>query len=279
MLGIVALRAYYDGSGKVDDPGCRFLNLGALAGSESGWDGFRTKWIEVLSRHEAPLSESKNPYFHSKEAMHNRGGYSSWDTKRAMALVNDLFKVIGDQDRADLIAISCSINLEDYRAVKAAIPALRSAENVCVDWCFGYTLRHPARDSGIELYFDRKENYYSILKKLWKHQGKPGPIWWALRVVGIEEVNDMRDWPEIQAADLVAWLANRCHTLGNHDKWGWQLFRTFLLKSHYHGFFDQSALLSVFNSGGTMKDNAELPAFKVKPPTGTALQVRVAETP
>jgi hypothetical protein len=275
MLWILALKAFYDGSGKAHDPGCRFLNLGALAGTDAGWSGFKARWLEILMKHNAPLSDRGAPYFHSKEAMHNKGGYSAWNTDRVMALVNDLFKVIGDRDRMDVVAISSSIQLNDYKAVKAKIPNLKQPEAISLDWCFGTTLRHPARDSGIELYFDRKENFYPILRKLWKHQGKPGAVWWASYVVGIEEVNDMRDWPEIQAADLLAWLANRYYTtVETDDTWGWQLFRTFLLRSHYHLLFNEEILVKLFNPDGSMRPDVELQC-DIKAPAGTVLQLRV----
>jgi hypothetical protein len=274
MLKILSLSAFYDGSGKDHDPGCRFVSLGGFAGTDKAWTDLRTAWLGVLMRHGAPISARGNPYFHCKDAMYHSGAYSSWNTERVAVLTKDLFAVIAGCGQSDMIAVTCSIKLDDYKAVKADIPDLRPPEAICLDWCFGTTLQHPARDSGVKLHFDRKERFYPILKKAWKHKDKRGSIWWAPMVTEIVEVDDMRDYPQIQAADLFAWLANRYHTKGPEDKWGRHLFATLFMKPHYHVLIDKSALLTLFDSNGNMRPDVELPSFAVKPPAGTKLQVR-----
>ena len=122
----MALTGFYDGSGKADDPGCRFVNLGALAGTDGGWADFNYRWNAALMKHNAPMSAFGTPYFHSKEAMHNSGGYKLWNADRVGALLNDLLAVVGALDRSDVIAISCSVDLADYRATKQRIPALKT---------------------------------------------------------------------------------------------------------------------------------------------------------
>ena len=123
------------------------------------------------------------------------------------------------------------------------------------------------------LYFDRKEKFYSILRKVWKHKDQGRGVWWASYVTQLSEIDDMRNRPEIQAADLFAWLANRYHTHGTEDRWGWHLFRTLIIKSHYHQLINQEGLDCLYDGDGKMKANAKLPPTLVKPPGGTALQV------
>lgn len=267
----MALEGFFDGSGKAHDPNCRFVSLGGFAGTANGWESFSAKWQHALAQHEAPASAGGHRYFHRKEAMQARGGYVSWGSGRVLALVNDLFSVIAGQDSMDVVAISAAVQLDDYRKVKKMIPNLRTAENICVDWCLGHVLRHPARDTGISLAFDKAEPFYPIVDRVWKYK-KGRRIWWQSLVRSIEQVSDMKACPQIQAADLLAWLVNRYHTVGVDDQWGSLLFRTFILKSHGHGFFNETALLAAFNSDGTMKPGVELP-FSVKAPPETTLSV------
>jgi hypothetical protein len=166
LLYLLALRIYYDGSGKADDPACRFLNLGSILGKDASCNDLDSRWLAALEKHDAPRSSRGNRYFHSKEAMHNQGGYAGWNSDRVAALLVDLFNVLGQSDRVDPLAISCSINLKDYGACKKDIPKLRSPEAICLDVCFGLAVRHPWRDSGMELVFDRCEGFHPILNKV-----------------------------------------------------------------------------------------------------------------
>ena len=262
---ILALRVFYDGSGKPHDPGCRFLNLGSYAGSEGAWTDFKLQWLDILKQHSAPMSPLGKRYFHSKEAMHNQGGYFGWNTRQVAALLAGLTNLLGHTQRADPLALSCSVNLADYRNVRLQIPKLRPPEAICLDACFGPIVRHPDRESGIEVRFDRAEKFYGILYKAWKHQKRGHGPWWAKYVTSIAEA-DMREWPEIQAADLLAWLANRYRTHGSEDRWGSRFFGMFIVKKHYHEYIDGQALLSLFNLDGSMKPNVQLPEVRIKAP-------------
>src|SRR5437868_2878438 len=48
-----------------------------------------SKWLE------APKSRRGNRYFHSKEAIHNKGNYADWDYAKVSALVVDLMNALG----------------------------------------------------------------------------------------------------------------------------------------------------------------------------------------
>jgi hypothetical protein len=198
--------------------------------------------------------------------MHNKDGYSGWAYARVAALVGELMNLLGHTEQADPLATSCSVNLEDYRKVKLHIPALRGPEAICLDACFGLAVRHPLRDLGIELLFDREESFYPILKKMMKQYDRGRGVWWASYVSSITEVEDMRESPEIQASDLLAWLANRYYTHGSGEKWGRWFFGTFLVKKHYHRHIDEQVLLSLFDLDGSMKPDVQLPEVRIRAP-------------
>lgn len=262
----LALQAFYDGSGKAHDPNIRFVSLGSIVGTEASWTECKTQWMSALEKHDAPKSPRGNRYFHSKEAMHSWGGYDGWPTPKVRSLTIDLLNALGRQERSDPIAMTCSVKLADYRQAKIRIPLLRSPEAICLDSCFGLAIRHPFRDSGIELYFDRKEKFYPILKKLWKMKDRGRGIWWADYVSSITEINEMRDEPGIQVADLLAWLANRYHVYGSGDSLGRFFFHTFFVKTHYHAYFDDKGIDAVFDSDGSMRPGADLPQVPIKAP-------------
>ena len=262
---ILSLRVFYDGSGKVHDPGCQFLNLGSYVGSDVAWKDFELRWLEILEQHSAPLSPLGKRYFHSKEAMHNQGGYAGWNARKVSALLLALTNLLGHMKRADPLALSCSVNLSDYRKVKVQIPKLRPPETICLDTCFGPVVRHPDRASGIDVRFDKGEKFFGILHKAWKQQKRGYGPWWAKYVTGIEEV-EMRERPEIQAADLLAWLANRYRTHRSGDQWGSRFFGMFIVTKHYHEYIDEQALLSLFEPDGQMKAGVQLPVVEIKAP-------------
>ncbi len=263
---ILALKVFYDGSGKLHDPGCRFVNLGSLIGEETCWADLRRRWLEVLEKHSAPFSKTGRRYFHASEAFQHHDGYDGWNSDKTFRLVLELIRVLGETGRTDPLAISCSVSIADYRKVKSLIPSLRSPEAICLDICFGLAIRHPHRDVGIEVEFDRTEGFYPILRTAFKQNHRGRGIWWAAYVSKITEVRDMRESPEIQAADLLAYLANRYRTHGSGDPCGALFFRLFLEKKHYHTFIDETALLALFEPDGKMRNGVELPAPQIKAP-------------
>jgi hypothetical protein len=76
----------------------------------------------------------------------------------------------------------------------------------------------------------------------------------------------MRDEPAIQAADFLAWLANRYCTHDSCDRWGRLFFGTFLMKSHYYRCVDEDTISALFDSEGNMRTNAELPNVSIRAP-------------
>jgi hypothetical protein len=274
MLTTLSLSAFYDGSGQARDPYCRLITLGGIVAPQEVLDGVSDQWIDVLRQHKAPLSSLGSPYFHCREAMGGSGGYAGWDTRRTARLMADLLRTT--TGRPELVAISCSIWLDDHRKTKAEVPALRRPEAICLDWCVGKAVRHPSRDSGIEVYFDDGEKFFGLIHTVWKPKRKPGAVWWARFVTTIAETT-MYEKPGVQIADLLAWLANRYHTRGPSDSWGGRFIEAFLSGAHYHALVDRQTLLALFDSQGNMREGIELPATRIQFPPGSLLQVLAPE--
>jgi len=269
MIFQLALRAFYDGSGKIHDPACKFVNLAGLAATEISWPKFSSEWLRVLEANAAPRSERGLPYFHSKEAVHCYSGYSDWDSNRVSRLIGELIAVMSGCERTDLMAMSCSVSIPAYKTFSAKVARrFRSADTICIDMCLGTTLRHPGRDvKGIELNFDRRENFLPIVQKAWKHRSEDKrTLWWSSYVSKVSEVDDMRDEPGIQAADLLAWLANRYHTHGSGDIWGRWFFITFVATGHWHMYVDAEYLESAYDQEGNSMPDFEPKSVSIKAP-------------
>lgn len=269
----MALQVFYDKSGDKVDPNCRFLTLVGLVGEEDTWKDLTKEWTKALTTAAdpscpAPRSPRGKPYFHSKEAFHNKDGYAGWDSGKTMTLVGALLDVLSRTGQADPLALTCSINMADYHKVRNRIPNLRMPEDICLDVAFGPVILHPHRDNGIKVIFDRREKFYGILRKAWKSKDRNAQLmWWAKYVSSIEEVDDSRERPEIQAADLLAWLANRYSMKGPNDQWGRLFFFSFLVKKHYYDLIDETSLDLLFEPDGKMRHGVSLPPPKIIAPS------------
>jgi hypothetical protein len=197
--------------------------------------------------------------------MNCQEGFAGWDFKRVYRLVGGLFNVLGGMDRTDFFGTSCTVDLQQYREAKRTIPKLRSPEQICLDFCIGTIFRHPQRERGIELVFDRDESFQLVMHRLWKARN-PKTIWWADWVTDIGTA-DMRTSPALQSSDLLAWFSNRYRTKGHNDVWGGLYAGTFLLTPHFHAFVDSRTITSIYDSNGAMKPNAQVESPSIKFPT------------
>jgi len=252
------VKAYFDASGKANDPGCKSITLACYTAPEEVWQALEPAWEEILKRFACPLSRNGTPYFHSKEAFHSRGEYAGWDRKKVWSLTCELFNVLGTQGRRDLIGFSCTVEKSAYAAVKQIIPALRPMDVMCVDHCFGNSLRHPRiLDKQMQLFFDHDEPYEPILRRVRSEIVCGKHIWWFDSVASIERVSDSRDCFPLQAADLLAWAANRHFTYGPDSLYGVNLFIMAMMNGLCHVNYDTQEMLDTFALDGSYKGHGK----------------------
>jgi hypothetical protein len=119
----VALRGYFDGSGK-NSPEYRAITLAGLSASEKVWPAFEQAWQEAL------------------EGL----GFRQWRTSTLRTFMTDaafypavstLLDVISGFREAPMFACSATVLLDDYRRAKAEIPSLMPPEALCVNSCIG----------------------------------------------------------------------------------------------------------------------------------------------
>lgn len=250
------VQAYCDSSGKTgtDSP---FLTLASYFASRRSWRELEERWTTTLESFKAP-------YFHARETITRIKAFKGWSPRDVRQFVTQLFNILGQLDRGDFFAVSSTVDLNEYQKAKMQIPGLRSPEAICLDHCMGMVFRHPKRDYGIELLFDRDEDFAGRMLGLWNIR-KPHRIWWAQKVTRILTV-DMKTSPAIQSADLLAWFSNRYRTKGENDHWGGLYWATSLLTPHYHMFFDAPIICSVYDAKGNMKPGVQLDPPRIKMP-------------
>ncbi len=223
----IAIQAYYDGSGKSEDPNVRFLTLAGYVGTPNAWQQFEERWHRVLQRWDCA-------YLHMNEARSLKGEFAArkgWTKDRVNVLLQDLFNEclspIGwGEFKGEFYGASCTVNLEDYRRACADMP-LNEPEAICVDCVVTVALRalpenleQPfGKEGSVEICFDKGEPFMHKVDKIWR--SKPnnqleGPLQ-LVRSIGAK---DMRDVIGLQAADFLAWHTNRYYTHGFREPTG-----------------------------------------------------------
>jgi hypothetical protein len=203
---LVALRSYFDGSGKSDNRGSNFLVLAGFAAENGLWVDFDNGWRSVLRDHGAA-------YLHMAEAIRFAEEYEGWSRDRVISLVNGMIAFLvampGDHQ---FHGFRCSVDLAAYRAVRK-LKRIPSPERICARW--GLSLILNWRDQWpafpidtLDIFFDRNEEFLKHLAKDWNDKRIRGqyPFY---ELIGTIEPVEMQKTPGVQAADLLAWSTNR----------------------------------------------------------------------
>jgi hypothetical protein len=157
------LKAYYDGSGTTGQGG--MLTLAGIAASEAVWPRFEAAWAEAISPHPGEpriRAWSTADAFALKKSFDGRCG---WTGHLVQRVVRRLWNAIAAFRTERFWAHSCTVILDDYLRVKAAVPKLPAPEAICVDACVGSLL--PAEeDFPLGLYFDRGEKFLKRIEPI-----------------------------------------------------------------------------------------------------------------
>jgi hypothetical protein len=214
---LIALRAYLDSSGKLED---RWMTLAAIAAPESIWIELEKVWTEILHNH-AP----KGSYIHMKEVYRLEKAFDSdlgWNHENAFGLVNKCLIYISNLPKDQLRTFYCSVDLLAWQKLRAETYQAPDPIELCNTFCsefvltwYGFvypaTVINPKTDS-VRYFFDRNEYFFQPFYDKWNRERKQSEatgkwsIWNAIDEVASVE---MKKTPGIQAADIVAWGRNR----------------------------------------------------------------------
>lgn len=243
------LRGYYDGGGKSDDPNCRFLTLAGLIASESVWEEFEVEWFKVLSEYDLAR-------FHTTDLMRLEKK-DGWTHERVIELILKLWKLLGEfrpsfgVRRSNLLALTCTVLMEDYRRAKNENSSLREAEAICVNFCTS-ALPEKDLDSDKEpleliMVFDDKEAFQKTITRVWQDFHRHPEAGWPKQIRNILRktrellVVGSSNAAPLQAADLLAWTMNNKHICPERMPWA-DIMVAFAL-NHRHKTYDYDAIM------------------------------------
>jgi hypothetical protein len=213
---LIALRAYLDSSGKLND---NWITLAAVAASDGMWGEFEGKWKEILDGH-----TPKGEYIHMKEIYRLEKAFAKelgWTHDNAFGLVNNCLSYMSVLDKKRFRMFYCKIDLNAWQKLRNETYQIPSPVELCNKFCaetiLGWYLLHypdlidPQTDT-VKYFFDRNEYFYQPFFDKWNRElnlAEQNEVWSIWKV--IEEVAPaiMQKTPGIQAADIIAWGMNR----------------------------------------------------------------------
>ena len=248
-LVAIALKSYFDGSGKSDDQSMTHITLGGFVGTHTAWEQCEKLWAHILSRHGAP-------YLHLSAAKSLNDPFTKeqgWTHAKVEELIRDLgqncLSRIGWDYKKQFSGVACTVNLEDYRLACKELPGLekvKTAEAICVDYVVTVALMHLPEDptgtcgkaGRMEIFFDRNECFRGYLQAAWdRRKNKTDDLHKLISMIGT--VRDMREVPAMQSADMLAW----------HKYYAYTNFDTFskvivdLLCPTYSKYYDREEIV------------------------------------
>ena len=232
------LQIFLDGSGKSDDPHCLFLTLAGVLAEEQVWNEWSEKWRKILDEYGVEYSHMRELFQKGK------GPFRDWGHERKRKFILALLQSLSFKDRINLICTSLTIDLAEYRGL-ALRPDMKPPEAVCVDFCLSHLFAHPNFGPEIaDVVFDGNENFQRHLNYTWsRNKSNPDSRLSSIRLVSPP---DMRNTPPMQAADLLAWAANR-HYRADEDetsKWRNLLAMSIVALPQYHTIYREPELVN-----------------------------------
>lgn len=169
----MAIRAYYDGSGKSHDPYYSLIALAGFSASEKVWPRVESEWKAVLAQYDVP-------YAHMKEVIHGKGPFKGWDKKKRVQFVLDLISALEKfTEQEELWGYSCCVSKDGFERAREEIQYLRDRKikivDICADHCVGrLTFAQENYDSPrpITLYFDVGDPFICRIRRVYESEGE-----------------------------------------------------------------------------------------------------------
>ena len=229
---------FLDGSGKSDDPHCRFVTLAGVLAEEQVWNEWSHRWRKILCEYGVEYSHMRELF------QRDKGQFQGWDHERKRTFVLALLQSLSFSDRMKLICTSITIDLAEYRRL-AVRSDTKPCEAVCVDFCMTHLFAHPNfEQETADVVFDGNEHFQRYLNYTWS-RNKSNPDSWFSKYRLVPSPG-MRKTPPMQAADLLAWAANRCYRADEDDTSTWRhlMAMSIVALPRYHTVYREAELVN-----------------------------------
>jgi hypothetical protein len=233
------ITAYFDGSGKSD--ASTVLTLGGVSASDVVWPLIEDAWVSTLADLSVPLWRTAT--------MHN-----SMTPRDFTHASHRLFGVLRAFRQAPTCSYAASVVLSDFARVKVEGSPLESPEAVCVNFCCSNLVIPTASDLPIVMCFDRGEDFMHRVRRVWQQARRRGRQrrGWPWQTADIRS-GLSADYAGLQAADLIAWSANRYermrrtheHRDARHQRAMWLVIESFFSAFHRSNVYDYERLLKL----------------------------------
>ena len=204
---MAVVRAYFDNSGKPEDPNVDWVALAGYLAPEDSWTEFDKAWPEALG---------DKPYLHMGELIHSKGpfkGMSREDKELLLNRVATALMKLGDKFK--MYGVACAAHKHAHAAAQQKNPKILSIAEACGEICFWHIFERFGTDEdlAVQVFYDRGEQqFYRKILADWENKKKQtrDKVLSKLKVKPAP-VSDSKDFPAMQAADFLAWYTYQAH--------------------------------------------------------------------
>jgi hypothetical protein len=204
---MATLHAYFDDSGKANDPQHELIAVAGYVGSVEAWDAAGKAWKKVLDG-------ANLPYLHMKHFAHFAKPFDALRARPEVAekLLDDLISVIRGSGLYGVGSIVRLPHIKKFNAEKTLelCPLAIGLYGACLE----IYLKFPSDD--IEVVMDRVEKPYLLFNEV-QGYGETDRHYKSclqrIQFAVIPPVDSFRNIPAIQMADLAAWESRRAHSM------------------------------------------------------------------
>jgi hypothetical protein len=248
------LRAHYDGSGKGEDPNSTapFLTLAGILAYDNLWADLEAQWRALLTKHGMP-------YVHMRDLGALQKCFKGKRRDLAEFAVSEFVALISHLDPEMFTSYGCTVHLDDFRRAQRDYPAMLSREpgDICVNWCVGGFQdqlvvdfdNRVAGDNEFLIVFDHGEEFEGRIRRIYDAVRADEALLpsnrWVARVTSIIPLSS-RDFPGLQAADVLAWNCNRHYMSRDREEWFTLAWRNW---PNGHAYYDYDRIVSEYSTG------------------------------
>jgi len=217
-------RVYTDESGIHD--GAKLCIVAGYRGSPSQWKRFNREWSLILNKPQYKIRDGfHSNVFFNREKIHKHNPYRNWSDNKASKFLGELLGVIRSHK---ITPVGCALVVKDFKALSwgeqcvlvGYITKTVSRKDQANPQPYHLAVRGLVENSLYNVSHDTKLHFiiseqrelqqraldgYSLLKETFEKYGNEKEKA-ALKQLKRMEVDSPKDWPGLQAADL---LANR----------------------------------------------------------------------
>lgn len=222
---MLMLNAYFDETGKENDPGSKIVGIGGCVAPFTHWERFEPEWTGVLGKYGVG-------YMHMKEFSHSVKGFDNgWkgDRPKREAFQHDLWDVI---DKVNPLYIGCFLPMSEYRVILTATErqqlydAFFIAYSSCVAAIQMHVFLHDNTIDSVSMIFDENKGFKGVAFGMYDRVMEIGNGRFLDKIPS-PVFRDMRKILPLQVADMVAYecgqeFARRLYTPEFRPRLGFQ---------------------------------------------------------